>query len=68
MTKNKAEVWGPVIASLLAGAGEVTRAAIAARLRNTAAELERGEIVSDTAIDAALDVADRIARAQHVRE
>ena len=47
MTKNKAEVWGPVIASLLAGAGEVTRAAIAARLRSTAAELERGDIVSD---------------------
>jgi len=68
MTKNKAEVWGPVIASLLAGAGEVTRAAIAARLRSTAAELERGDIVSDAAIDAALDVTDRIARAQHVRE
>jgi hypothetical protein len=68
MTKGKAEVWGPVIASLLAGAGEVTRAAIAARLRSTAADLERGEIVSDAAIDAALDVADRIARAQNARK
>ncbi len=67
MSEKHAQIWGPVLASLLAGAGEITRAAIAARLRQTAEDIERGDIVSDATIDAAIDAADAIARAQRAR-
>ena len=39
MSEKHAQIWGPVLASLLAGAGEITRAAIAARLRQTAEDI-----------------------------
>jgi DNA-binding protein len=67
MSKEQAQIWGPVLASLVAGASEITRAAIAARLRATADAVERHELVSDEAIDAAIEVADIIGTMQSER-
>lgn len=67
MSKEQANIWGPIIASLVAGAGEITRAAIAAKLRKTADAVERHELVSDEAIDAAIEVADIIGTMQNQR-
>ncbi len=67
MSTEQAQIWGPVLASLVAGAGEITRAAIAAKLRSTADAVERREIVSDEAIDAAIEAADIIGTMQNSR-
>lgn len=55
------------MASLIAGATEITRASIAAKLRRTAEAIERHELVSDDAIDAAIDAADIIGTMQRAR-
>ena len=67
MTKEQAQIWGPIVASLIAGATEITRASIAAKLRRTAEAIERHELVSDEAIDAAIDAADIIGTMQRSR-